>query len=44
MGEIVLRTTIKWIEGNLYYCKRDENNNLTVYTAKMSRGGKKKKK
>ena len=43
MGRIILKTEIKRESGMLYYCGTDSNGNITVCEAKMSRGGRKKK-
>jgi len=44
MGEIILTTSIKRETGWLYYTATSKDGNLTVCKAKMSRGGKGKKK
>lgn len=42
MGEIIANTDIKKEEGFLYYVAFDENKNLVIGKAKLSRGGRKK--
>jgi len=41
MGKVILKTQIKREKDKLYYCGTDEQGNLTVCEAVMSRGGKK---
>lgn len=43
MGKVILKTDIKRESGMLYYCATDDKGNITVNSAVMSRGGKKKK-
>ena len=44
MGKLVAKTDLKRKTGFLYYVKAfDEEGNLGVYEAEMSRGGKKKR-
>jgi len=42
-GKVILRTEIQREKGFLYYCSSDDNGNITVCKAEMSRGRKKKK-
>jgi len=45
MGKLVVKTDIKRKSGFLYYVKAyDDEGNLGIYEAEMSRGGRKKKK
>jgi hypothetical protein len=44
MGKPILRTNIKRQNGMLYYCGTDNDGNILVCEAIMSRGGKSKKK
>ena len=43
MGKVILKTDIKREKGFLYYCSSDDDGNITVCKAEMSRGKKKKK-
>jgi len=43
-GKVILKTDIPREKGFLYYCSSDDNGNITVCKAEMSRGRKKKKK
>lgn len=42
--KLLLKTDIKRESGMLYFCGTDNKGNITVNSAKMSRGGRKKKK
>jgi hypothetical protein len=44
MGEVIMNTDIPREQGWLYYCSTDENGNLTVCKARMSKGKRAKKK
>jgi len=44
MGKVLIKTDIKREQGFLYYCGTDSKGNITVCSAVMARGGKKKKK
>lgn len=44
MGKVIANTQIKRMPGMLYYTGTDEQGNLTICEAVMSRGGKKKEK
>ena len=43
MGKIIAKTEIKREKGYLYYCGTDKDGCLTICSAEMKRGGKKKK-
>ena len=43
MGECLITTEMKYEEGFIHYVKKDEKGNISVWRAKMARGGKHKK-
>ncbi len=44
MGKIIAKTEIKREKGFLYYCGTDDKGFLTICSAEMARGRKRKKK
>lgn len=43
MAEKLLKTDVPYEPGFLYFCKREKDDTLAVYRAKMARGGRRKK-